>query len=80
MYEVTEFYVQPVSGSPIKFRDPGEARTEAERLGRRGGPVMLFSVKGWPRFDIWDRPRLVATFSASVQPSGDRPCPPPQRA
>lgn len=62
MYEVTEFYVQPPSGSAVKFYDPVAARAEAERLGRRGGPVMLWSVKGWPRFDIWDRLKLIEQF------------------
>lgn len=62
MYEVTEFYVQAPGRSALKFRDPGLAEGEAARLGRRGGRVMLFSVRGWPRFDLWDRPRLLAVY------------------
>lgn len=64
MYEVTEFYVQPPHGSAIKFRDGDLALGEAARLGRRRGPVLLFSVRGWPRFDLWDRPKLIATFNS----------------
>lgn len=74
MYEVTEFYIQPADGSAFRLpneRDPNAAAREAERLARRGGEVLLFSVKGWPRFDIWDRPRLVARFnSGEKRPPG----------
>lgn len=62
MYEVEEFYIQAPGRSVTKLRDPELARYEAARLGRRGGEVLLFSVKGWPRYDIWDRPRLIARY------------------
>lgn len=65
MYEVTEFYIQPPSGSAIKFRDGDQAAREAQRLGRRKGPVMLFSVRGWPRYDLWDAPKLIGEYGPS---------------
>lgn len=66
MYEVTEFIVQPPSGSAVLYRDERQARSEARRLSRRG-PVMLFSVKGWPRYDLWDRPRLIGRYGSSAE-------------
>lgn len=69
MFTVTRYCVQPyarqgkrlVAGEPQQFRDKGEALGAGQRMLRRVAGVAVFEVSGWPVYDLWREPRLLAT-------------------
>jgi hypothetical protein len=70
VFKVTRYCIRPLKGEPAQFYTREEALSAAQRMLKRCGSVRVYEVEGWPVQNLWDRPRLVASYGHAPSVSG----------
>lgn len=74
MFTVTRYYVlREARGAtvcePEMFRDRDQAVDRGRFIGRRS-PALVYSVRGEPVSDLWERPMIIARYAPQAEPVG----------